>query len=277
MNIRRRDALLGMAGAMAVAAGGGWWYYRKNATSLPQSLLLAGSSTMNDLNRALLDGFAKVHPQVISVLQGGGSLAGLMALKRGAVDVAAMSRDLTEAEDTAQTRSHLVAMNEVSIVVHPASPIKALSRAQVRAVFTGQIPNWQALGGPNAPIRVISRTHGASSLRFVLDELLNGEEMVLTARAVARAKQVGAAVAADPFAIGFVAMSDRVEGPLRRLAIDGVLPDRATVLSGRYPLEQPLYLVLHGEPSAAARDFVAFALSPKGQAIVADSHFLPVA
>ncbi len=273
---RRRDMLLGAGAVAAAAAGGSWWLYRKNTLTVPQSLLVAGSNSMHPLNKALAERFARLQPKVAMVVQAGGSLAGLLALKRGTIDVAAMSRDLTEEEDTPNARAHLVGINEISIVVHPASPVVGINSAQLKAIFTGQITNWRALGGPNATIDVVSRLDGSNALHYMEDEVLDGDEVAVTARTLAKAEEVGEAIAADRNAIGFLAMSEQVKAPVRRLAIDGVLPERATILSGRYPLTQPEYLVLYGKASKPAIDFVDFALSPAGQAVVKKLGFTAV-
>ena len=70
------------------------------------------SQTLTRRIRELAERYAKVYPKVAMVVQAGGSLAGLLALKRGTIDIAAMSRDLTEEEDTPNARAHLVAINE---------------------------------------------------------------------------------------------------------------------------------------------------------------------
>ena len=58
-------------------------------------------------------------------------------------------------------------------------------------------------------------------------------------------------------------------------ALDGVLPSDETVRDQSYPLIQPLYLVTNGPPQGWARQFIDFALSPAGQAIV-DRYHTPV-
>lgn len=278
MSPTRRHIVIGAGAGIAgvAAAGGGWWLYQQHSLRVPQSLLVAGSGSMYRLTRALGDRFAKLHPDVALVVQSGGSLAGLLAVRHGTIDVAAMSRDLTEAEDTPNARSHLVALKEIAIVVHPASAVSGLDKAQLRSIFTGEITNWKAVGGPNATINVVSRLDGSSALRFLEEELLDGEEIAVNARTLAHGQQVAEAVAADKNAIGFMSMNEETKTPLRRLAIDGVLPTRATILSGRYPLTQPMHLVLYGKPSKAASDFVAFALSPEGQAIAKQVGFTAV-
>ncbi len=276
MNFSRRRLLWGVPVLVGAVATALWWRERQKILRVSPSLLIAGASTMLALNRALLDAFAKQHPEIQTVLESGGSLAGLIALKRGAIDVAAMSRELQDEEDSARVHAFLIAKNEISIAVHPSSPLKNLSRAQISDVFSGKISNWQLLGGANAPIRVMSRNEGSSSRKFLQDVVLAGEDIALTAQSFESAAQLAQAVAADANAIGYVALKDRTAAAVKYLSVDDVPANRSTVLSGRYPLSQPLYLGLYGDDNPAARSFVAFARSPQGQAIVAAAQLIPV-
>ncbi|MBK8050393.1 MAG: hypothetical protein IPK16_26795 [Anaerolineales bacterium] len=45
-----------------------------------------------------------------------------------------------------------------------------------------------------------------------------------------------------------------------------------TIVSQQYPLTEPLYLVSHGQPAGVIRQFIDFALSLAGQAIVNRHH-----
>ncbi|HEY6896305.1 MAG TPA: phosphate ABC transporter substrate-binding protein [Rhodocyclaceae bacterium] len=277
MDPRRRGLLLGLGGLGAAAAGGAWWAFGTARDNARPALLIAGASAMLKLNQALAQGYAKLNSKLDIVVEQGGSLPGLIALKRGAIDIAAMSRDLEDAEDDALTRSYLVAKNEIAIAVHPDSPLRNLSRAQVRAVFAGEIRNWNTLGGPSGEIRVISRKPDSSSRLFVQEVVLAGDDIRLDAHEADSAADAARLIAADPHAIGFIGLKDRDATPLNYLAVDGVAPVRTTVLSGRYPFSQPLHLVLYGEANRDSRAFVEFAMSSAGQAIVAAQHLIPVA
>lgn len=276
--MNRRHALLTLS-ATALAAGAAVasalpWKFAVKAQR--QSLLVAGSSTMFALNQALAEEFSKRHASIDIVVEKGGSLPGLIALKRGAIDVAAMTRDLTVAEDDSRIRNFLIAKNNIAIVVNKRSPIVSLSREQVRALFAGDAVNWKQVGGPDAPVTVISRTQGSVSRQFVEDVVLDGGDITLNAKEMPNARQLAERVAADPFAIGYVAVKDSEDlAELSYLAVDGVTASRATILSGRYPYTNALYLVLQGDKQGPAADFVAFARSPQGQKIVEQQHLVP--
>lgn len=273
--MNRRSLLLALAAAPVVAGGMSFrWQSTKEGR---QALLIAGASAMFWLNQELAKEFIKSNPSIDVVVEKGGSLPGLIALKRGAIDLAAMDRDLTVAEDDLGTRNFLIARSNVTIVVNKKSPIKSLSSEQIRALFAGDMTNWKQAGGPDAPVHVISRTRGSTARQFVEDVVLSGSDITVAAREVQKAGQLIEQVAADPYAIGYLTLKDKeLGGEVAYLAVDGVAASRATILSGRYPYTHSLYLLLYGDKQGAAADFVAFARSPAGQKIVEQQRLMSV-
>ncbi len=53
------------------------------------------------------------------------------------------------------------------------------------------------------------------------------------------------------------------------VAIDGVAPSKATIMSGEYRFVRPLYYATGPGTSKVAHDFVSFALSDEGQRLIA--------
>ena len=51
-------------------------------------------------------------------------------------------------------------------------------------------------------------------------------------------------------------------------------PTFASIAEGKYPIQRPLLLVVNDKPSAAAKIFVDYLLSPPGQALVRKHGFL---
>jgi phosphate transport system substrate-binding protein len=264
--MRRRDACIVLAGAGMLATFG--------CTPAPpeqESLLVGGAAAMVPLARALAQAFVRGRAGVAIAVERGGSLPAYIAASRGAIDVAAMTRALTDAEDDAGARQYLIARDDIGIVVNPGLALRGLTRAQVRAAFAGEFANWRALGGPDAPLTVYAHARGATARRAAEHLLLGGRALALDARECADDAALAAAVAADPTAIGYLpghARAGAGADGLALLAVDGVEATRATVLSGRYPFTHSFHLLLHGAPGRTRAEFVRFARSPAGQAIV---------
>jgi phosphate transport system substrate-binding protein len=143
--------------------------------------------------------------------------------------------------------------------------------------FIGRIDNWKQLTGRDAPIQLISRMRGSNTRQFMEEVVLANAEIAGTALEMETTRQVAAHVAQDINAIGYIAAkNDAGDAVTQALSIDGIEASQATVLSGRYPYTSSYYLLLSGEPTGNRYDFVKFARSREGQAIVAEQGFVPV-
>lgn len=246
-----------------------------------QSLLIAGSSTMLPLAEALGQAFAVRHGQVDVICEGGGSTAGIVALQRGGIDIALMSRDVRPREDGAYLRCLPYARNGIGLIVHAANPVQEISVAQARMLLTGEYDNWQQTGGQPGAVNVISRAKGSTTLQSVNDIILHGEDMTPNALTAGTAVSLVQSVGADPQAVGFVSYADIQELPaellasVKLLSVEGVPMQRETILSGRYPLTRQLFFaVRHTSPAAQA--FLDFCLGPEGMKITREIGLLTV-
>jgi len=259
----------------AINAGGFGWHLPDQA--MHSSLLIASTGSMFDLCQLLTHEYKKQNSLIDVINEKGDSLQGIIAVKRGAIDLAAISRELSSEEDDAESNSFLIARSNISIIVHPDSPIKNMSQNQVSNIFSGQITNWQQVGGSNAPINIVSRKRGSNTRKFVEDVVLAGSEITATAKEVDSTRQLAAAVANDIYAIGYIAAKNDSGGAVVcSIDIDGVVASHITVLSGRYPYTNSFYLLFSGEQAGIKFDFIRFVRSPAGQALVTKQGFVAV-
>jgi phosphate transport system substrate-binding protein len=196
-----------------------------------------------------------------------------------------MAPRLADAEDRAGARHHLVARDAVGIIVHPSVPLADLRRDQVRALLSGEVANWRTLHGPDLAVSVLALPRGATARQSAESLVLDGDEFAVDARECASAAALAAAVAATPGAIACLDGRDRRgldrdgAAALAVLAVDGVAPTLASVLSGRYPYTEGFHLLLYGAvhaPDDNSAAFVRFARSAAGQAIVERLGFVAV-
>lgn len=278
--MKRRYLAGGLVAALAgVAAYPVWqWLQIRNAPVRHNALLIGGASAMYELNVALGKEFEKQYGVKV-IVERGGSLQGLLAAKRHAIDIAAMARDLqgAEAEPQAQAHNHLIARDAIAIVVHAQNPVSQLRQELVRDVLTGKIDNWKTLGGKDSPIEVVMRPRESATSRYVNEVVLAGADPALKVHVKKTRDEVLAFIRQNPNAIGCVATDDGgLPADIVALEIDNTPITRATVLSGRYPYSRSLYLLTFGQARQQVLDFIALAESPLGQTIVDRVGFIPV-
>lgn len=229
------------------------------------AVVIAGSKAMVFYIELLAKEFEKRNPGITVEVAGGSSIAGLIAVERGAIDLAAVSRDLSPKEYRPELKVTMIGRDALAVVAHPQNPVADLSRDQLRAIFMGELTRWP---GGDRPIHVITREPGAPSLQSFQELALGNEEVAAEAKPVHDVKEVSAAIAADPDAIGFLGLY-ALTPETKALTIDGVAATDATILSSRYPLMRSLNLVeMTGDENPSRQLFIEFAISPAGQVLI---------
>jgi phosphate transport system substrate-binding protein len=253
-----------------------------------------GSDTMVNLALAWAEAYGRLHPDVQIAVTGGGSGTGIAALINGTVDMANASRDI-KAEERAQAEAngiepveHVVAGDAIAIVVHPSNPVQALSIAQLADIYSGQITNWQEVGGEDRPIVLLSRESNSGTHVFFLEEVLRGgraDDRTLFSPdtlLMPSSEGISAEVRQNPNAIGYdglgyVTHDQKVVAVAPEGGGAAIMPSIETVRNDTYPIARELFIYTAGEPAGRVRDYLDWILSAEGQAIVGELGFVPIA
>ena len=173
--------------------------------------------------------------------------------------------------------AYVIAMDGVCIVLHPSNPVKELTKAQVTEIYKGQITNWKELGGPNLAIVAISRDTSSGTYESFHELVMNKEKMAASVEYVSSNPQAHARVKSTPGAIGYVGLGF-IDAYVKAVKLDGVMPSRGTISSGKYPASRPLFLFTNGFPALGSivYDLCTFHLSEKGQSIIEAKGFIPL-
>ena len=226
---------------------------------------VAGSTSVQPFAEVLAEKFCESRPGVSVVVQGGGSTAGIQAVREGAAQIGTVSRALHEEEQ--DLRSVTIARDGIAVIVHPSNTLDSLATEQVRDIFSGRISDFSRIGGPRGRVWPVTREEG-SGTRGAFQELVMGKTTI-TPKALVQSSNgsMRELVATDPWAIGFISLG-LVDGSVKALHIDGAEPSRANVKNGTYKLCRPFLFVLKSEPHGAAKEFIDFVLSDEGQRLL---------
>ncbi len=254
-----------------------------------QIVHLVGSETVLPLATVWAEAFEHARTDALVTTTGGGSTVGWRMLREGVADVAMASRPVGM-EEAARARSagvsltpHLVARDAVVVVVHPGNPVPYLSYRQLRDIYLGRVRNWRQVGGPDRPVRAITRSRGSGTAQTFIEKVFAGPEPYREQVEGALGNgMVYADVAADPAAIGYIGFAFVRAGvravPLAvRDDMPPVAPTWENITGDRYDLVRTLLLYTNGEPSGITREFLDFCQSPEGQRIAQKWGYIPLA
>ncbi len=177
-------------------------------------------------------------------------------------------------------RSRILALDAMAVIVSADNPMKGLTLDQITRIFAGEITNWSALGGPDAPIFVHMRGERSGLSQAFADRLLTPRDLAPAAATIRHPDNAALAdaVAGDPLAIGVAPYSETGNAQVLELygkcGMVSVLDD-LTVKTEDYPLTLPLFLYTPVRRlPLLAREFLSFARSPAAQLVVARSGFV---
>jgi phosphate transport system substrate-binding protein len=216
---------------------------------------------------------------------GGGSGTGMAALINGTTDIAMSSRSIKPAEAAqvkqkfqAEPRETPVAKDGVTFYVHASNPIEALTEAQLKGIYVGDITNWKEVGGPDQAIVVYSRENSSGTYVFVKEEVLDNEDYTPSAQTLPGTAAVVNAVSKETFGIGYggAAYAKGVKELKVKVGEAAIEPSAENIKSGKYPLSRNLFFYTRGEPTGPAQRYIDYVLSPEGQQLVTSVGYFPV-
>lgn len=232
-------------------------------------LTIAGSTSVQPFIERVAEVYMRQNPGLKVVVQGGGSTAGVQAVRDGAAAIGMCSRRLSEQEK--DLTPILIARDGIAIIVNPRNPVSNLTAPQVRDVFAGTLTDWSEVGGKKARIWVVTREPGSGTRGAFEELLMHGERVTDSALVQDSNGSVREIIAGFPEGIAYVS-SGLVNEEVKGVSLDGVPPTEDNVRTGKYALVRPFLFVVKGEPTAAAKQFIHYVLDEEGQQLLEDEH-----
>ena len=227
----------------------------------PTHLNYEGSSTignfMKDANSFYPDATFKIATETestggeVSILEGRCDIAGVARIP----DASVLARGIVSTH---------IGWDAIAVIVHPSNPIKNLSIHQLREIYTGEITNWNQVGGPDLSIHTYAVGNG-SATRKVFRSIVLGQEQYKISKVIKPDSQMIQTIIDDPAGIGQISFSFlQEEAGVKKLDIDGFSSD---VNTPSYPIKRPLYLLWWPGRETVA-NFIQWTLSGTGQRIL---------
>jgi phosphate transport system substrate-binding protein len=244
-----------------------------------RQITIKGSTTVLPIAQASAEAFMEKNPAARISVQGGGSGVGITALIEKTCDIADSSRRIKD-EEVAKAKARGVIVNEIPIamdgiamIVHPSNKLSALTRRQIKDIYTGKVSDWSELGLGKGRIVVFSRDTSSGTYESFENLAINKERVRPDALINASNQAISSAVANTPGAIGYIGHG-YLSRKVKAVSVDGVACTRENILSGKYPLSRALYLYTNGKPQGDIKAFIDFVLGRDGKQIIEQEGFV---
>lgn len=223
-----------------------------------------GSTSMAQINEVLKNAFERQFTGTQININAKGSDIGIKELLAGQIDIAAISRPLTESERQQGLIAIPITRDAIAIVVGKDNPFRrGLTRNQVADIFQGKITNWSQLGGENRTIQVINRPPVSGTAKIFQELVLNGNQFGNLANFITMERDATTPIlrklGTDGISYATYAQIANQQTVLT-VAVDGLTPEAAS-----YPYQRNLYYVYRNPPNSGVEAFLGFVTSDIGQ------------
>lgn len=176
-----------------------------------------------------------------------------------------------------------IALDAFVFIVNIDNPVDGLTLQQIQEIYMGRITNWDEVDGQDALITPYQRNDNSGSQELmkalVMKDLpmINAPEMMLPSMMAPIN-----AISSDPYGIGYsVYFYEQFMAPnelLKLCRVDGVVPDFESIQSREYIFTTEVYAVIRADlsPESVAYRLRDWVLSSEGQAVVAESGYVPL-
>ncbi|WYL96656.2 MAG: phosphate ABC transporter substrate-binding protein [Gloeotrichia echinulata IR180] len=287
-----------------------------NVPNVPDGeLKYGGSTTWAPMYPKLESGIEKVKPNFkLEYIQPNneppGSNTGIQMLLNGELDFSLSSRELTTNEKNQGLKEIAVAIDGIAIAVNPKLNLtkEGLTLKQLKDIYTGNIKNWNEVGGPNLPIQPYSRRPSDSgTVEYFKEKVLNKESPeknvdFVNVMFVSNTTKGVQKVNKNPGGIYFASAPEVLEqcgikplpifnndqlvppyeSPLRKgeyCQRSRNKPDLDAFRKGSYPLTRKLYVIVkQNDPNKlqAGEAYANLLLTGEGQKIIEDAGFVRI-
>ena len=230
-----------------------------------------GSTSMEKVINSLGESFMAMNKDVKFTYNPTGSGSGIQAVSEGRCDIGLSSRALKSDEKESGLTETILALDGIAIVVSPENPVSDLDVDTIAKIYTGEITNWEDVGGNDAEIVLIGREAG-SGTRDGFESITGTKDSCAYRQELTSTGDVINTVSKNPNAIGYASLS-AVGDSVKALTVGGVAATEDTVRDGSYVVQRPFVLVTKtgSELSPAAQAFFDYATSSEVADIIANA------
>ncbi len=205
------------------------------------SISTDGSTSMEKVMGILGERYMEDHKGVTFTYNPTGSGSGIKAALDGTCDIGLASRYLKDEEKAEGLVETILAYDGIAIIVNAENSVADLTVEQIAKIYTGEITNWNEVGGADGEIVLIGREAG-SGTRDGFESITDTEDACQYRQELTSTGAVITAVESNPNAIGYASLAS-VKDSVKAISVGGITPSEATIKDGSYAIQRPFVLV----------------------------------
>lgn len=269
-----------LTGAMLTAAltGCGNESANTNSNSLQTSSATVstdGSTSMEKVIGYLSEAYMADNTNTKITYNPTGSGAGIQAVSERRCDIGLSSRDL-KAEEAQNLNATVIAIDGIAMIANPQNSVSDLTIEQIAKIYTGEVTNWNEVGGNDAPIVLIGR-EAASGTRDGFESITKTKDKCQYTQELTSTGDVVQTVSSNPNAIGYASLAS-VKDTVKLLSVEGVTPTNETIQNGTYKIQRDFVFVTpkNKQLSEATQAFMDYASSAEADEMITKAGAVPV-
>jgi phosphate transport system substrate-binding protein len=247
-----------------------------------ENIQIRCSNNLTVIAQQVAESYMRENPGVIVSVSSMGSMRGVKSLINATCNIAMASSDLDDdlkrisTDDNVTVTKHVIAHDALVPIVNNRNTVTNLTVEQLRELFSGEIKNWQQVGGPNEPVIIVSED-GNSGDYATWQEKVMHEGKVVTPQAhfVATSGAMKEQIAQTPGAIGYVSLA-HLDNSTKALTVEGISAKPDTIKSKKYPLMRELIVYTTQNPIASVTKFLDYSLGEEGQQLITQAGVIPM-
>jgi phosphate transport system substrate-binding protein len=182
----------------------------------------AGGAPADSIIKPITPYFEKATGHKINLIFGGATIS-FKVFDRGDSEVTfagssfddllvSLKKEGYEVKDKSVYIVESIGKSQIYVAINKDNPVQALTKEQIKGIFTGKIQNWKEVGGNDEPIMPIISTQNPATMGAFKKLVLDGQDYVKDNLDVATFPEMTNTIASNPNAIGFGPYSLGSEG-----------------------------------------------------------------
>lgn len=248
-----------------------------------ETIILKGSDTIGaKMAPQLAETYVAAGNAVKFDIAAEGSSAAFKALLEGAASIGMSSRAAKEEEKNnfiakgQELKETVAGVDMIAVIVNNANGVQALTKDQVKGIFTGTIKDWVEVGGNPGPISIYTRNETSGTYKTFQKLGMGGVDYASNSQKQQGNTQIVEQVSKNVNGIGYVGLAYAESEGVSSVTVDGV--EATPEFADTYPLSRNLYYYTIGTPSGETKKFLDWATTSKvAGKVIEKVGFIPVA